>query len=158
MTETFTSVTLFYAALRRTLLASPALTIERTLGSHDVIFTCPAGFARFRMAVVSPAISAVCLEFGTDADALTVSTDSPECCFPFDTTDPASFGTEVHWNPDTSTLNVRVWPLNESSTRSYRVGFDFVENKAYISHEDPPNMTFFPDFHASGGPYIKAGV
>ena len=66
MTRDFTSVTLFFSALRAALLNDAGMTVERTLGTYDSILTSPYGFARLRMVVVSPTVSAIGLVTGSD--------------------------------------------------------------------------------------------
>jgi len=163
MTTDFTSVTLFYVALRQALLVDAGFTIERTLGTHDLVLSGLGGFARLQMEVVSPTVSAVCLTLGTDPDELSVSSHDPELCLPFNTTVPERFYGLIELRADPALLTILIAPNSETpgtqnSLRCYRAEVDFGSRKILVTHENPPNNDFFPNFKVSGGPYIEAGV
>ena len=155
MTDTFTSVTLLFAAIRQTLLDA-GMTIERTLGVRDIIVTGAGCLARVQHVVVSPSVSAIGIELGVNADSLETVPKDPETCFPFDTTSGGSVNAQLDWNPDTKRLYVHM--LTPGRLTGYRAEFDFAACRATVAHEDPPNMLYSPDFHASGGPYHAMGT
>ena len=164
MTQEFTSVTLFYVAVREALLSAVGMTIERTLGSHDLILTNGAGgLARLRLVEVSPTVSALSLELGTDPDVLSVSSLDPETCLPFSTVSPDSISASIDWWPERGVLQFFIVPHSVDPTtpgqlRCYRAEFTIATQLAVVSHEDPPTMEFAPNFKASGGPYLQIGV
>lgn len=155
MNDTFTSVTLLFATIRQTLLDA-GMTIERTLGVRDIIVTGVGCLARVRHVVVSPTVSAIGITLGQDADVLEVAAGDPEECFPFDTTSGGSVNAQVAWNADTKRLTFYIRP--EAGLTCYRAEFNFVTGRADVTHEDPPDMTKFPNFKASSGPYHALGV
>jgi len=164
MTQDFTSVTLFFSALRAALLNDAGMTVERTLGTYDSILTSPYGFARLRMVVVSPTVSAIGLVTGSDADTLAALPVDPELYLPFNTTNPERFRSTLQWWPERGLLQLYVIPkaLNPDTAgnalRCYRADYDVVHNVVLVTHENPPMNEFEPNFKVSGGPYIECGV
>jgi len=164
MTQDFTSVTLFFSALRAALLNDAGMTVERTLGTYDSILTSPYGFARLRMVVVSPTVSAIGLVTGSDADTLAALPVDPELSLPFNTTNPDRFVGSIQWWPERGLLQMYLTPkpLNPDTAgnvlRCYRVEYDAVHNTVNVRHENPPENEFEPNFKVSGGPYIESGV
>ena len=165
MTQDFTSVTLFFSALRAALLNDAGMTVERALGTYDSILTSPYGFARLRMVVVSPTVSAICLTPGIDADALAASVDDPELCLPFNTSAPERFRGSIQWWPELGRVQIFIIPrpLNPDSAsgnalRCYRAEYDIVHNMILVSHENPPIVEAQISFKVSGVPYIESGV
>ena len=156
MTENFTSVTLFYAALRDVLLAEAGMTVERTLDTYDVVLTGAGGYARLRKVVVSTDVSAVSLLLGVDPDVLAVSTDDPLLCLPFDTTTPERMYVDIRWRAARGVLPLLlapnpVVPLPTNPLRSYRAEFKINTQDSLVVRENPPSTV-------SGGPYIQVGA
>ena len=163
MNETFTSVILFYAALKKILLEEAGMTVARTLGLRDLILTGAGSAARVRLTVVSPTVSAVCITLGNDLDVLEVSTEDPEFFLPFDTTTPRRFSVHARWAPTAGNLSLLLAPSGAGSDevhpmRCYRAEVNFQQESVWVQHENPPRNEFEPNFKLSGGPYIKSGV
>jgi len=163
MTETFQSVILFYVALKNILLTDAGMTIARTLGARDLILTGTGSSARVRHTVVSPTVSAVCITLGADLDVLEATPEDPELFFPFDTTVPEQFGTQVQWDAALGKLSLTVTPnvLGPNEThlkRRYLAEVNFQRGTVLVRHENPPINEFEPSFKLTGGPYIKSGV
>jgi hypothetical protein len=154
MTQNFSSVTLFYVAIRNFLLSEGGMSIERTLGLHDIVLTAPTGFVRLRMEVVSSEVSCICITLGADADVLAVTPEDPETCLPFNTTTPSEFYGLVE-------LREGVLQFLIAATvghRSYRASFNFALGRVDVQHNNPPSNEYSPNFGVSGGPYIESGA
>lgn len=165
MTQDFTSVVLFYVALRDFLMATVGLTIERTIVTRDIILTNGAGaFVRLRSVAVSPTVSAVGITLGSDPDVLAVSTDDPELCLPFNTTAPDRITVTMVWEASRGVVQLLLAPnaLDPYTAiqplRCYRSEFGIVAQSIWVSHEDPPSQQYAPNFKVSGGPYLQIGV
>jgi hypothetical protein len=134
MNKAFTSVILFYAALRDLLLTEAGMTVARSLGLRDLILTGAGTAARVRLTVVSPTVSAVCITLGTDLDVLEAVPEDPELFFPFDTTTLEQFGAYAQWAPDRGVLSLLLYPSVLPGS-SYRAEINFQQGSTWIRRD-----------------------
>ena len=163
MTQDFTSVIAFFNALKAFLTTTVALTLERTLSTHDLIYTDGTAHLRLTRTVVSPTVSAISLRFGPDADTLETTSENPECCLPFNTADLAQFSAAFSWTAESRLLNLTVFPGEAASAtdgqyRRYKLDFDFAAAQRSVYHADHTRPEYEPDFGSTAGPYIESGA
>lgn len=160
MELSYSSVTRFYADLKKHLLDA-GLTVARTVvPDTDLVFDTGSGFFRLRRVVVSPTVMAVGWEFGDDADVLAVVEWDAELQMPFAVSPGMQFAPLFGTEAEGRRLFFCVMGGDDAETRGsrYRVRIDLTTRESTVSHEDRFRPHLEPNFKVSGGAYIPAGA
>jgi hypothetical protein len=158
MNETFSSVLLFYAALKNFFTTSLGWTIERVLSPYDVILTNGAGvFLRVQKKTNGDIVS-IGLELGADPNVLEISTKDPELCFPFDAAAGGEFQGAIHGGAEISRIEIVVMASGERWSKRYRANILFDAVHLSVIHQDHLHHAQEPNFKERGGTYIQAGA
>lgn len=158
MNETFTSVALFYAALKNFFVATLGWTVEREISRTDVILVNGAGvFLRLKK-TTNVDTHAIGVEFGTNPDALALSSKDAELWFPFDVSAGGVFQGSAHSFGDGERIDIMVIASGERWSKRYRSGLNVSTLFGDVVHQDHLNATTEPNFKERGGTYIQAGA
>ena len=151
----YTSVTLFFIAVREFFFSTVGLTLHKTISEYDVILTDGTQYLRLRRTYPREGVAAVGFELSRHEAALEFTpAQDPEAQLPFDTSGTGEFDAQLQWDPELTGIFIFI----VSGMQRYRVMLRF--DCAYLSctHSDIADAKNEPNFKESNAPYIKAGA
>ena len=150
-----TTVSSAYFEMKRFLISVVGLTVASNLSTFDCVFVGGDGkFLRLKKESPSAGVEAIGLAFGTDLNELVAGSVDCESVFPF-LTEGGLMILGMEWVPDRSFLQIAF--IGDFPKR-YRVEIFLAEQKMLLVHQNHLAQEKEPNFHLTGGEYMKCGA